>query len=225
LAAWEAGAAYCRDAVAKARDRNDESLIGLIAGALGDGIIDDSEVLAMMMVLLTGGMTTMIAATSSALYWLARHPALKQRVRDEPELATAALDEAMRIFPPITFSMRFATRDAEINGKLIPAGAPVYVMWAGANQDPAQFPEPGRFNLDRPNVRSHVAFGFGVHNCIGNHVTRQVGTTVIRAMIERYPDFALARPDDEPEFLTDVARSRHLATLPMILDGAEFSGG
>jgi cytochrome P450 len=98
-------------------------------------------------------------------------------------------------------------------------------MWAGANQDPAQFPEPGRFNLDRPNVRSHVAFGFGVHNCIGNHVTRQVGTTIIRAMIERYPDFALARPDDEPEFLTDVARSRHLATLPMILDGAGFSGG
>jgi NAD(P)-dependent dehydrogenase (short-subunit alcohol dehydrogenase family) len=201
LAAWEAGAAYCRDAVAKARDRNDESLIGLIAGALGDGIIDDSEVLAMMMVLLTGGMTTMIAATSSALYWLARHPALKQRVRDEPELATAALDEAMRIFPPITFSMRFATRDAEINGKLIPAGAPVYVMWAGANQDPATFPDPDRYDLDRPNVRAHVAFGFGVHNCIGNHVTRQVGTTLIRAMLDRYPDFALARPNDEPEFL------------------------
>jgi cytochrome P450 len=217
LAAWEVGAAYCRDAVAKARARKDESLIGLIAGALGDGTIDDDEVLAMMMVLLTGGMTTMIAATSSALYWLARYPALKQRVRETPELAAAALDEAMRIFPPITFSMRFAMRDTEVNGRLIPAGAPVYVLWAGANQDPAVFPEPGRYDPDRPNVRAHVAFGFGVHNCIGNHVTRQVGTTVVRAMIERYPDFALARPEEEPEFLTDVARSRHLASLHMNL--------
>jgi cytochrome P450 len=223
LAAWEVGAAYCRDAVAKARDSHDESLIGLIAAASGEGTIDDDEVLALMMVLLTGGLTTMIAATSSALYWLARHPELQQRIREKPELATAALDEAMRIFPPITFSMRFATRDTEINGKLIPAGAPVYVFWAGANQDPAAFPDPDRFDLDRPNVRAHVAFGFGVHNCIGNHVTRQVGKTIICAMLDRYPDFALARPDDEPEFLTDVARSRHLATLPMLLNGAGSS--
>jgi cytochrome P450 len=223
LAAWEVGAAYCRDAIAKALDNKAESLIGLIAAASGEGTIDDDEVLAMMMVLLTGGLTTMIAATSSALYWLARHPELQQRVREKPELATAALDEAMRIFPPITFSMRFATRDTEINGKVIPAGAPVYVFWAGANQDPAAFPDPDRFDLDRPNVRAHVAFGFGVHNCIGNHVTRQVGTTIIRAMLDRYPDFALARPDDEPEFLTDVARSRHLATLPMLLNGTGSS--
>jgi cytochrome P450 len=225
LAAWEAGAAYCRQAVAKARDRQDESLIGLIAEALGDGIIDDGEMLAMMMVLLTGGMTTMIAATSSTLYWLARRPEIKRRVREQPELAAPAFEEAMRIFPPITFSMRFTTRDTEVNGTLIPAGAPVYVLWAGANQDPAVFPEPDRYDLDRQNVRSHVAFGFGVHNCIGNHVTRQVGTTVIRAMLERYPDLALARPDDEPEFLTDVARSRHLASVSMVLGRAAGGRG
>jgi cytochrome P450 len=217
LEAWKAGAAYCRKAVTNARGVKDESLIGLIAEALGEGTIDDGEMLAMMMVLLTGGLTTMIAATSSALYWLARHPELKQRVREQPELAAPALEEAMRIFPPITFSMRFTTADTNINGTVIPAGAPVYVLWAGANQDPAAFPHPDRYDLDRPNVRSHVAFGFGVHNCIGNHVTRQVGTTVIRAMLDRFPDLTLYRPDEEPEFLTDVARSRHLASLPMVL--------
>jgi cytochrome P450 len=217
LDAWAVGADYCRRAAAKAREEDSDSLLGLIAAAAGEGTLSDDEMMAMMMVLLTGGMTTMATATASALYWTARQPELKQRIRENPDLAAAALDEGMRIHPPVTFSMRFATTDCELNGRVIPAGAPVYVLWAAANQDPAAFPDPYRFDIDRPNVRSHVAFGFGVHNCIGNHVTRQVGATVLREIIRQFPDFRLARPDDELEFSVRTSRGRHLERLPMVL--------
>jgi cytochrome P450 len=218
LDAWNAGSDYCRKAIAKAREEDTESLIGLIAAAAEEGgTISDDEMMAMMMVLLTGGLTTMAAAASSALMCIAQQPELKQRIRDDPALATAALDEAMRLYPPVTFSMRFTTQDSEVGGKSIPAGTPVYVLWAAANHDPAAFPDPWRFDIDRPNGRSHVAFGFGVHNCIGNHVTRQVGSLLVSAVVDRYPDFRLAHPEQEPEFAIGSARGRHILHVPMVL--------
>jgi cholest-4-en-3-one 26-monooxygenase len=218
LQAWDAGAAYCRRAIAEAREEKSETLIGLIAAASAEGgTISDDEMMAMMMVLLTGGLSTMAAAAASALRGIAAQPELKERIRNDPSLATAALDEGMRLYPPVTFSMRFATQDTPVNGTVIPAGTPVYVLWSAANHDPAAFPDPLRFDLDRPNVRTHVAFGFGVHNCIGNHVTRQVGSLLVRAVIERFPDFRLADPDQEPEFNLGSARGRHLLRVPMIL--------
>jgi cytochrome P450 len=115
--------------------------------------------------------------------------------------------------------MRFATMDSEISGKTIPAGTPVYAIWAAANHDPNEFPEPGKFDIDRPNLKNHLAFGYGMHTCIGNAITRSVAPMIICSLIERFPDFRLADPDAEPEFSLGSARGRHMTKLPLLLQG------
>lgn len=219
VAGWAAGSDYCRKAIAKAREEKSETLVGLIVRAAEEmGVISDEEMLAMMMLLLTGGLTTVPAATASTLLCLAQRPDLRERVRQEPALADVALEEAMRLYSPVTFSMRFATVDAEIGGKTIPGGTPVYTLWSAANHDPAKFPDPYSFDLDRPNLKEHLAFGWGMHTCIGAAVTRNLGPMIVRKMLERFPNFRLADPDHPPPFNTGSARGTHLLNLPLILD-------
>ena len=216
LDAWSAGAAYCRRVIEQARADRSESLIGLIAKASDEGgSIDDDEMMAMMMVLLTGGLTTMTSAAATAIFSIARTPGLKQRIAADPALAESALEEAMRLYPPVTLSMRFAVEDAEVGGEIIRAGTPVYMLWAAANHDPAVFPDPERFDVDRPNLKDHVAFGYGIHTCIGNAITRSVVPMLIRSLIARFPDHTLADPASRPAFSTTSARGRHLVELPL----------
>ena len=207
LDAWAAGADYIRRVIDEARTDPAENLISLIAAASDEGgSMSDSEMMAMMMVLLTGGLTTMAAAAATAIYCIAENPEIKQRIKDDPAIAGVALEEAMRLYPPVTLSMRFATADCEVGGVVIPEGMPVYAIWAAANHDAAEFPDPNRFDIDRPNLKNHLAFGHGIHTCIGNTITRSVAPMMIRSMVERFPDFRLADPDAEPEFSVGTAR-------------------
>jgi cytochrome P450 len=220
LDGWEAGAVYIRRVIEEARASPTENLISLIAAASDEGgSMSDGEMMAMMMVLLTGGLTTMSSATAIALYCIARNPEIKQRIKDDPSVADLALEEAMRLYPPVTLSMRFATADCDIRGTTIPAGMPVYAIWAAANHDAGEFPEPEKFDVDRPNLKKHVAFGFGMHTCIGNTITRSVAPMMIRSMVRHFPNFRLADPDAEPELSLGSARGRHLLKLPLMLQG------
>jgi cytochrome P450 len=220
LDGWAAGAVYIRRVIEEARANPAENLISLIAAASDEGgAMSDSEMMAMMMVLLTGGLTTMTSATATAIYCIARNTQIRQRIKNDPSVASLALEEAMRLYSPVTLSMRFATMDSEIGGKPIPAGTPVYAIWAAANHDPKEFPEPGKFDIDRPNLKNHLAFGYGMHTCIGNAITRSVAPMIICSLIERFPDFRLADPDAEPEFSLGSARGRHMTKLPLLLQG------
>ncbi|MDG2004742.1 MAG: cytochrome P450 [Novosphingobium sp.] len=220
LDGWAAGSIYIRRVIDEARADPTENLISLIAAASDEGgSIGDGEMMAMMMVLLTGGLTTMSSAAATALYCIAKNPEIKQRIKDDPSVANVALEEAMRLYPPVTLSMRFANTDCDIRGTTIPAGMPVYAIWAAANHDPAEFPEPAKFDIDRPNLKNHVSFGYGIHTCIGNAITRSVAPMMICSMVEHFPDFRLADPDAEPEFSLGTARGRHLLNLPLILQG------
>ena len=218
LDAWAAGAAYCRRMIEQARIEQADSLIGVIAKASDEGgSIDDDEMMAMMMVLLTGGLTTMASAAATAIRNIALSPALKARIAAEPSLAAFALEEAMRLHPPVTLSMRFATEDVKIGDEIIPSGMPVYMLWAAANHDPAVFPDPDRFDPDRPNLKDQVAFGYGIHTCIGNAITRSVVPMLIRSLVRRFPGFTLTDPTRPPAFHTGSARGRHLTELPLRL--------
>jgi cytochrome P450 len=204
--------------IEEARANPAENLISLIAAASDEGgAMSDSEMMAMMMVLLTGGLTTMTSATATAIYCIARNPEVRQRIKHDPSVASLALEEAMRLYSPVTLSMRFATMHSELGGKTIPAGTPVYAIWAAANHDPNEFPEPGKFDIDRPNLKNHLAFGYGMHTCIGNAITRSVAPMILCSLIERFPDFRLADPEAEPEFSLGSARGRHMMKLPLVL--------
>ena len=218
LDAWAAGEAYCREVIVRARRERSDNLIGLIAAAASEGgSISDAEMMAMLVVLFSGGISTMAGAAAACLFNLAQNPAVIDRVRREPALADSVLEESLRLYQPVMMVMRFAAADTELGGKAIAKGTPLYVLISAANHDPAVFPDPNRFDIDRPNLKEHVAFGFGMHTCIGNAITRSVVPKLIRSMVERFPSMRLADPDQPVAWEAQTPRARHIAKLPLKL--------
>jgi cytochrome P450 len=214
LEAWDRGVAYCREALARASRDKSENLIGTIAAACEDGSMSDDEVMAMMVVLFIGGIGTLSATAGSSLRYLADHPEVADRIRQDPALAGKHYEESLRCDPPVTLVMRFAAEDVDINGRTIPKGMPVYTMISVACHDPAVFANPGRFDIDRANVRSHLAFGQGIHACIGNVITRLTAPKIVQAVAARYPQLHRTRAGAPIEWKTS-ARSREMGTLPL----------
>lgn len=213
LDAWAAGAAYCKEQQALARKGECHNLIGVIAEGAEGGAINDDEMMAMMIVLLIGGVSTSAGAGAAALMNLARNPDIVARVRQDPSLALNVVEESMRLDPPVSLVLRFATDDTEVGGEIIRKGMPVYVMLAVACHDPAAFPNPYTFNIDRPNVKDHVAFGYGMHTCIGNAISRNILPLLVQKVVERMPDLRLADRPDAVQWDNSTPRARHIGKL------------
>jgi cytochrome P450 len=215
LDAWKVGAEYCREAVARAGHEENRSLIGVVAQAGGEGgPLSDGEMMGMMVLLFIGGVGTVSPTIASSLLNISRHPDVAKRVREEPAAAALVLEESMRLDPPVTLVMRFCTRDTEVDGITIRGGTPVYTMIGAANHDPDVWPEPLRFNIDRQNLKDHVAFGYGVHTCIGNAITRLTVPLLIAAVARRFPNLRVSDPTAALVWET-TPRSRHLGSLRM----------
>ena len=125
---------------------------------------------------------------------LLQHPDQLQRLRDDPELIKPAIEELLRHSGPVEGSTdRYASQDIEIGGVTIPRGEAVYVMLGSANRDPARFADPDALDLTR-DTRQHVAFGQGIHYCLGAPLARLEGQIAIGSLIERFPNLRLAVP-------------------------------
>jgi cytochrome P450 len=108
------------------------------------------------------------------------------------------VEESLRLEPAAAVVDRYATRDVELAGATVRAGDLVEVSIAGANRDPAEFPHPDRFDLDRPNARRHLAFAAGPHVCIGMDLARLEATTALTTLLERRPGVRLAAGAPNP---------------------------
>jgi hypothetical protein len=213
LDAWNEGAKYCRAQQELARRGECNNLIGVIATGAEGGTISDDEMMAMMIVLLIGGVSTVAGAAASSLMYLATNPDVAARIRAEPELAASHLEESLRMDPPVSLVMRFAGPDAQIDGSPIKQGTPIYVLIAVGCHDPTNFADPYSFNIDRPNLKEHLAFGHGIHTCIGNAITRNVVPLLIHKVVEKFPSLALAREDNAVEYDVSTPRARHIKRL------------
>jgi cytochrome P450 len=100
-----------------------------------------------------------------------------------------------------------------VGGTLIPQGTPVYVMIGAACSDPSVFPDPYRFDVDRPNAKNHISFGTGIHTCIGNTIARPIVPLVLRKIAERAPGMRLAGHDDDIRWNLGTPRARHVERL------------
>lgn len=218
LDAWEAGKLYCRDQQERARRGECDNLIGIIVNGAEGGAIDDDEMMAMMIVLLTGGFSTVAGAIGVSVLNLASTPGLSEEIRADPALAGNHLEESLRLYPPVSLVMRFAAEDVEVGGKRIARGMPIYVMIAAACHDPEIFPDPYNFDIHRANAKDHLAFGFGMHTCIGNAITRALVPMVLRKLVERAPDLRLADHNGQMEWETGTPRARHLRKLVVQVD-------
>lgn len=162
---------------------------------------------------LSAGVDTTINAIGNALLCLARNPAAYERLHADPSLARPAFEESLRLESTAQTFFRTAARDTELAGVRIPEDAKVVLFLAAANRDPRQWPEADRFDVDRRPV-GHMAFGSGIHGCVGQVVARMEGELVLSALARRVRRIALA--GDPTRRLNNTLRA--LASLPLLLE-------
>jgi cytochrome P450 len=196
LSAGKPVSARGRDAAAALRDALEPSIGGdpgasLVAAAAAVGGLTHDEVASNAAVLMFGGIETTEGMIANALLHLLTRPDQLELVRAEPELLVGAVEESLRLEPAAATIDRYATSDVELAGAPIQQGDLVTISIAGANRDPAAFPDPDSFDVRRDNARQHVAFAGGPHVCIGMHLARLEAHTALRRVLERLPDLRL----------------------------------
>ncbi|MEE4348025.1 MAG: cytochrome P450 [Paracoccaceae bacterium] len=187
--------AYLTDLVARRRahpgDPETDVLTRLITGEGGDGgTLSEVELLQNCIFILNAGHETTTNLIGSALAALHDHPDQKALLLADPSLAPAAIEEVLRFQSPNQLGNRETTAPVTIGGIEIPAGTNLHLCIGAANRDPAQFPDPDRFDITRKPNR-HLAFAGGPHVCVGLTLARLEGRIAVSRFLARFPDYAL----------------------------------
>lgn len=180
-------AAYLREHLAAARAANRDDLVGELLRnvAPGDDGLSEDEVLSIVFQLFVAGNDSTASLIGSALRILVEDAALTAELRARPERVPAFVEEVLRLESPFQGHFRVALRDLEIGGQTLPEGSRLMLMWAAANRDESVFPDPDRVKLDRPNGKNHLAFGVGIHHCIGATLARRQAAIAIETVLAR----------------------------------------
>lgn len=174
------------------RDPDTDPTSALLAARYeGEPLPDELIVGTVRQVLVVGIVAPMVMIGSIAVH-LSRDRVLQQRLRAEPERIGAAVEEFLRLYTPYRGFARTAVRDVEIAGRRIPAGEPIALVFASANRDESVFANAETFELDRPNLGMHLAFGRGPHNCPGASLGRLELRVALEELLARTSDFELA---------------------------------
>ncbi len=170
----------------------DDLLSALITARDSGDSLDEPELLAMIFLLLVAGHETTVNLIATGTLALLTHPSEFARLRSDPSLLPGAVEELLRYANPLNHATdRYAPEPLEVGGVLIPAGEPVLVVTSSANRDPARFPDPDRLDLGR-DASGHVAFGHGIHYCVGAPLARLEGEIAFGALLARFPGLSLA---------------------------------
>ncbi|WP_354644653.1 cytochrome P450 family protein [Kitasatospora camelliae] len=198
-AASHALAGYLAELITGKRARPDGALLSdLIAVHDGDADrLSEDELLSLAVLLLVAGHETTTAAIGNAVLALLRHPAELEHLRADPHHLRAAVDELLRYDAPVSVATwRWAPEEVELGDTRVPAGSPVFVCPGAANRDPARFPHPDRLDLRRADAAGHLAFGHGIHRCLGAPLAHAEIEIVLGVLLERFPGLRLAAPAD-----------------------------
>jgi cytochrome P450 len=207
--------AYLRGIIAQRRREPRSDLISALVGVEERGdVLSEPELVVMCTLLLIAGHETTVNLIGNGMLALLRHPEQLERLRRSPELIGTAVEELLRFDSPVQLTGRRVTAPAEIGGRMIPAGDFVLPLLGAANHDPAVFADPAKLDIGRaPNP--HVAFGRGIHFCLGAPLARVEGQLAIGALVRRFPKLTLA---GEPARRNQITL-RGLSSLPVaVLD-------
>ena len=170
----------------------DDLITALVQAEEAGDKLDPQELISMVFLLLVAGHETTVNLLGNGMLALLQNPEQKQQLLERPELARTAVDELLRYDGPIGVStMRWALEDIEIHGQTIPAGEMVVGSLLGANRDPAMFANANGLDLAR-NPNKHLAFGNGIHYCVGAPLARLEGAIAFPTLLKRLPNLALA---------------------------------
>jgi cytochrome P450 len=162
---------------------------GLINAEITGRRTEDSDVYGAVSLLIGGGFDTTTALTAHSLEWLSENPDQRARLIAEwDELRDSATEEFLRYYTPAPGDGRTVTQDAEVHGVEFHEGERLWLSWAMANRDATVFEDPHTIHLDRKGNR-HASFGLGIHRCIGSNVARATFKTMLKAVLDRMPDF------------------------------------
>ena len=168
-----------------------DDLISALAQAEKDGLsLSDDEIFAFLRLLLPAGAETTYRSSSNLFYGLLTHPEQLEEVRADRRLVPQAIEEGLRWEPPLTGILRRTAVDTEMAGQQMTAGSMVNVCLGAANRDPDRWEDPGRFDIHR-EVKQHMAFGFGVHTCLGIHLARMESRVVVNRVLDRLHNLRL----------------------------------
>ena len=186
--------------VAERRVTPTDDILSDIANAEIDGEeLSDDEQLGMLTQFLVAGNETTTKLITNTIRYLAEDPELQARVRADRSLVETLVEEMLRIEAPVGGLFRQAKVDVEINGTTIPAGDHMWLLFASANRDECKFAQPDRVDLDRTNVKEHLAFGNGEHFCPGAGLARTEARIAVDLLLDRLDDISLA-PGNDFEF-------------------------
>ncbi len=202
---------------AKRHSPGDDLVSALLDARDGDERLTDQELLSTIFQLIVAGHDTTTSLIGNSVVALVRHPEQLAALRSDPGKLPTAVEELLRYDAPVPHStFRYAIEPVELGGTVIPAGAQVIISLAAADRDEQRYAEPERLDLDRPSVR-HLAFGHGIHFCLGAPLARIEGQLALGSLLQRFPQLRLAvAPEDLHWGHGDGLVLRGLTELPVI---------
>jgi cholest-4-en-3-one 26-monooxygenase len=178
--------AYARRMTEAKRATPTDDVWSMVVNAEVDGqYLNDDQLDRFFQLLVIAGNETTRNMLNGAIVLLTENPEQLQLLRDDPALMPQAIEEILRMFPPIMQFRRTCVQNTEVSGQSIKAGDKVVLSYCAANRDPAVFPDPDKFDITRTD-NPHVSFGFGTHFCLGSGVARLEGRTLLAKLLERF---------------------------------------
>jgi len=196
------------DQVAGTTEADEDGILLAVRRALDAGTLQLGEVQIILHTLLSAGGESTSSLIGNAVRLLADDPELQQLLREKPELIDTFVEEALRLESPFRQQMRSIPHDTTLGGVDIPSGSTTVLLFSSANRDPAQFDNPDIVDLTRGSPRRHLAFGHGIHYCVGAVLARIEARAVLTTLLERTREFALD-PDDAPSWAESFLVRRH----------------
>jgi cytochrome P450 len=194
--------AYMRDLMARRRAKPEDDLVSDMMQLQAEGAeLAEGEISNNLQGLLIGGNLTTTDLIGNAVWLLLKNPGELAKLKADPSLINSCVEEVLRYESPVDVTGRVAPRDMEVGGCPVKQTQALFMSLRGANRDPAAFPDPHRFDISRKDA-PHVAFGGGLHLCIGSPLARLEAQVAIQMLFERYPNLHFADPDFKPEWRT-----------------------
>ncbi len=193
---------YLRDLFERKRRAPADDMITQMIHAQEEGDkLSEEELLSMVFILYFAGHVTTVNLLGNAVAALLTHPEQLARFKSDPELARGVVEETLRYWSPVEYlggtTLRTAREDMEIGGAPIPKGTQLTIGLSAANRDPEQFKDPDTYDITRDDAHRHIAFGRGIHLCIGAPLARIEGQIALETLFRRFPDLRLAAPAEE----------------------------
>lgn len=182
-----------------------------------EGRLSEEDGQQLVKLIFAAGFDTTVGSITNAIRAFADNPGQWALLKASPDRIDNAIEEVLRYYPPVRYTGRVAAADTEVDGYLIPEGAPMMTMWLSCGRDPRFWENPDVFDIQRDNVAGHMTFGVGIHACLGQHIARMETKAVLSALLRHVDSL---EPTGEPE-MSDNMQGFGFTKVPVRLLSAK----